>query len=138
MWPALHLRKTTPGTPAGSEASAEREQLDAAEAPRIVCAACGALVTTPAQKTSMDGRHAHRFTNPAGMQFEIGCFSAAPGAAAVGEPSTVWTWFPGYAWQAAVCRACLAHLGWCFSAGAARFFGLIADRIAERDANPSA
>jgi hypothetical protein len=55
----------------------------------------------------------------------------------VGEPSEYYPWFPGYAWQIAVCRGCRAHLGWLFRAEGDVFFGLILNRLA-RDASKSA
>lgn len=34
----------------------------------------------------------------------------------VDRPSTDFSWFPGYAWQIAVCLKCHTHLGWKFIA----------------------
>lgn len=34
----------------------------------------------------------------------------------VDRPSTEFSWFPGYAWQIAVCSTCQSHIGWKFSA----------------------
>lgn len=34
----------------------------------------------------------------------------------VDRPSTEFSWFPGYAWQIAVCKQCSSHIGWKFSA----------------------
>jgi hypothetical protein len=36
---------------------------------------------------------------------------------------------PGYAWQVGLCRACGVHLGWGFVLEAARFYGLIVERL---------
>jgi hypothetical protein len=50
----------------------------------------------------------------------------------VGERSSVWTWFPGYAWQIELCRRCAAHLGWSFHPDAGDggpFYGLVVDRV---------
>lgn len=80
---------------------------------------------------AVNGAHEHAFMNPAGLRFVVRCFAAAPGCAPEGERSTVWTWFPGHAWQIALCRACGGHLGWSFhAAGGAAFWGLVADRLA--------
>ncbi len=79
----------------------------------------------------MEGAHEHEFTNPSGLRFTIRCFRDAPGAIGVGEISPVWTWFPGFAWQVAICRACAAHLGWAYVRDEQRFFGLIAERLRE-------
>lgn len=34
----------------------------------------------------------------------------------VERPSTEFSWFPGYAWQIAVCNKCSSHIGWKFIA----------------------
>lgn len=34
----------------------------------------------------------------------------------VDRPSTEFSWFPGYAWQIAVCAKCQSHIGWKFIA----------------------
>lgn len=34
----------------------------------------------------------------------------------VDRPSTEFSWFPGYAWQIAVCKKCSSHIGWKFIA----------------------
>lgn len=34
----------------------------------------------------------------------------------VDRPSSEFSWFPGYAWQIAVCGVCSAHIGWKFTA----------------------
>lgn len=34
----------------------------------------------------------------------------------VDRPSTDFSWFPGYAWQIAVCSKCSSHIGWKFVA----------------------
>lgn len=34
----------------------------------------------------------------------------------VDRPSTEFSWFPGYAWQIAVCNKCSSHIGWKFLA----------------------
>jgi hypothetical protein len=42
----------------------------------------------------------------------------------------VWSWFPGRAWQIALCKRCGVHVGWSFHAGeAAPFHALVRDRI---------
>ena len=78
--------------------------------------------------------HVHEFMNPSGIRFAVACFSSAPGCMPVGERSTVWTWFPGFAWQIELCRRCAAHLGWSFhpaggEPGALPFYGLVRDRL---------
>ena len=119
----------------------DKESKDAAPAPidaldvederAIRCAACNAAITTHANRVSVHGAHEHRRVNPSGVDFRIGCFSEAPGCFAEGIATTFWTWFPGYAWQIACCRACGDHLGWAFTGGDRSFFGLILTRLIE-------
>jgi hypothetical protein len=77
---------------------------------------------------AVNGRHNHAFFNPAGIAFEIRCFSQAPGAIPFGKPSAEFTWFPQHHWQIALCTTCHTHLGWLFTNGGA-FYGLIADHL---------
>jgi hypothetical protein len=109
---------------AASNPSAERDAM-------LVCASCRNPVAHPRDGVDVGGAHSHAFVNPAGMIFRVRCFSAAPGAAGAGEESDYWTWFPGFLWQAAVCRHCFEHLGWRYRSSEATFFGLIADRLLE-------
>jgi hypothetical protein len=95
------------------------------------------MITTSAARIEMSGSHDHRFVNPHGFQFHIGCFVDAPGCAPVGPESSYWSWFPGYAWRIEACRACGAHLGWLFRGADGLFHGLILDRLAEAGAGPS-
>ncbi len=98
--------------------------------PAIVCAACDASITSVRYRIAMNGAHEHRFMNPAGLLFHIGCFSEAIGCAVVGPSSNEYPWFPGYAWRFALCGQCRCHLGWHFRQGAEPgFFGLILNRL---------
>ena len=78
------------------------------------------------------GAHVHDFSNPSGVPYRIGCFAAADGCAPAGARETFFSWFPGHAWQIALCAACTLHVGWSFTpdSGAAGFHGLILDRLA--------
>ncbi len=92
----------------------------------LYCAGCGHLLTR--MRWAIDtGSHGRVFINPAGRVFRIACFSEAPGTTAVGTPTDEHSWFPGYAWNFAVCLGCSRHLGWRFAAEASPpvFFGLI-------------
>lgn len=53
-----------------------------------------------------------------------------------GMPCTQFSWFPGYAWQIAVCKQCNGHLGWKFTVAPGsrnlvpkKFYGLAGARI---------
>lgn len=98
----------------------------------VFCAACGVVVTRRRWAIAMAGRHEHAFVNPGGFAFEIGCYKEAPGCFAIGRPTTAATWFPGYAWQVALCLGCDIQLGWRYggSGPPAAFFGLIRQRLA--------
>jgi len=99
----------------------------------IRCGHCGQQVTTANQLIEQAGTHTHRFENPAGIMFRIGCFRHAPGCRRVGEATLEWTWFAGHPWSMALCIKCGTHLGWCYGPGGTgdAFYGLILDRLAE-------
>ncbi len=96
---------------------------------RLFCAACRHPVTHQDERIAVQGGHEHRFTNPHGITYHIGCFGEAAGCAAVGEATVEYSWFPGYAWRIVVCENCHAHLGWRFQAEGEYFHGLIVDRL---------
>jgi len=101
----------------------------------LVCALCRHPITSERQRIEVNGSHQHHCVNPAGLLFHIGCFGDAPGCAAWGEPTTEFTWFPGFAWCYALCRSCRAHLGWRFGGTADDvFFGLVLNRLASEQA----
>jgi hypothetical protein len=126
------LLRDTPLSPQ-REAPARRQEgapePDQGRAARWICAACGGEVTNAEAAIDVGGSHVHAFVNPDGVLFRIGCFQRTPGAVAVGAESTYWTWFPGFTWRAAVCRGCLAHLGWAFQGASSSFVALIFDRV---------
>jgi hypothetical protein len=97
----------------------------------IRCRSCGHAVTKAGFRAEMDGRHCHVFCNPAGIVFEVGIFSAAPGVMLVGQPSSQFTWFPEHSWRIALCAACTTHLGWVWSGPLGQFYGLILDALVE-------
>jgi hypothetical protein len=107
---------------------------DEADARVLACARCLQPITTTAARTEVGGAHEHTFANPEGYQFHIGCFARATGCAAVGDPSTYWSWFAGYSWQVELCSACGEHLGWLFRAKGHRFHGFVLDRLVEVEA----
>jgi hypothetical protein len=124
--------KLTPGTQTLPE-GAENPEGTTEEERWLRCAACGARITPERARIDVNGSHEHSFMNPSGERFVVGCFSVAPGCVAEGERSTVWTWFPGRAWQIALCKACGAHLGWSFHAPPGHegtpFHGLVRERL---------
>lgn len=96
-----------------------------------LCKVCNRLITKDEQRCSMNGKQQHTFFNPAGVVFEIGCFSKAEGCSVVGNPSTEFSWFAGASWRYALCVNCLSHLGWYYEGETTSFFGLILTNITE-------
>jgi len=96
----------------------------------VRCGSCGAEITSERAVTEVQGKADHTFFNPAGVIFEIRCYSAAPGCEVLGQPTTEFSWFPGYAWSYALCGACGDHLGWQFEGGGPAFLGLIRSKLA--------
>ena len=124
-----------PGTGGGKgelEVAPQSEKERALER-RLLCAACGEVVTSETHALEVQNQHAHTFVNPGGFVYKIRCFSRADGCRGEGESSDHWTWFPGYCWQIAACRVCGAHLGWIFRGADHVFFGLIVERLAESE-----
>jgi hypothetical protein len=99
----------------------------------LVCRGCATPITREQDRIQVGGAHAHRFTNPQGIRFHIGCFAATRNCTPIGVAAEAHTWFPGHAWQILLCAACAAHLGWLFRAPAGgRFYALILDRLVSR------
>lgn len=99
----------------------------------IYCATCSHVITTAGLKIAVNGNHSHYFTNPHGIDYNVGCFANALGCAISGSPEAADSWFMGYFWRVASCEQCHAHLGWYFTrpSGADYFYGLILDHIQE-------
>lgn len=96
---------------------------------RLFCAACRHPVTHQDQRMAVAGGHEHRFTNPHGITFHIGCYREATGCAPVGAAVAEFSWFRGYAWRIALCANCRTHLGWRFQSDSDYFHGLIVARL---------
>lgn len=95
----------------------------------LFCRECGHYITSKDQIIEVDGQHYHTFFNPAGVVYEIGCFSSASGCQRYGPPSSEFTWFAGYTWQMSLCAVCQCHLGWFFRSIDASFYGLIVKNL---------
>lgn len=77
------------------------------------------------------GNLAGNYCNPAGYIHETISFYKVieNSTRMVDRPSTDFSWFPGYAWQIALCSKCSTHVGWKFIAVSKNlkprmFFGL--------------
>lgn len=101
----------------------------------IICRECGNPVTAPDFVITANNHHRHTFINPAGVTYQIGCFSSAPGCMVFGEPVFEHTWFTGFAWNYSICSGCRVHLGWYFQNNGKGFFGLILDMLSESGMN---
>jgi hypothetical protein len=109
--------------------SKKREKKKEKKDPLIRCSSCKSVITTMDSVVSVAGQHRHTFKNPAGIYYEIGCFSSAKGCFNMGEPTFEYTWFPGYNWCYSVCGRCFIHLGWYYQSGDSHFYGLILNRL---------
>ncbi len=128
-----HPERARVGRPGAGAEVRERERDERA----IVCAACAAPITSASHRMVSHGAHEHRFMNPAGLVFHIGCFDQAIGCTIVGPASREYAWFPGFAWRLALCGQCHVQLGWHFRDDAGDgFFGLILARLREADSAP--
>lgn len=98
----------------------------------VVCASCGHVIASRADRIEVNGRFAHFFINPVGVEYHVGCFADALGCAISGNRVAADTWFPGFRWRLATCEECQHHLGWYFDNADTYFYGLVLDYI--RDA----
>ena len=113
-------------------AEKEKQKEEEIEEPYYLCRQCLNPITPKSARIIINGAHQHTFANPHGIVFDIGCFNHAEGCGAVGTPTDEFTWFAGYMWRVAICRACLSHMGWLFtSQDLEGFFGLILDHLIE-------
>jgi len=98
---------------------------------RLLCVRCHHPITDIASRIEIAGSFEHHGANPHGFRFRFGSFVAAPGCVLHGEPSTHYSWFPGYSWQVANCSLCSVHIGWLFRSDSGHFYGLILDALRE-------
>ena len=96
----------------------------------IRCRQCLEEITRQAYQVAVQGAHRHTFANPAGIVFDIGCYGIVTGITHTGPETDEFAWFRGYRWTIVLCRRCLVHLGWRFSAlHRNTFYALIIDRL---------
>ena len=130
FWFRLPGDKPASGKPGDLPEEAVDHQTEEREEKLILCRNCGHAITHPDEQTERDGAYHHTFANPHGIVYEIGCFQTADGCGTTGPATGEFTWFKGYRWQVAICRACLVHMGWLFvSESSDRFHGLILDQL---------
>ena len=132
LW-SIKLRKTQADEGGLLGEPALKDAADAFLQRWLRCRLCREPVTAEDDRAVVEGEHVHRRTNPAGIEFEFGCFLAAAGAQVVGEPTFEFSWFAGCAWNYSLCRGCGTHLGWHFEGRDPAFHGLILDRLEVED-----
>ncbi|MEE4240554.1 MAG: cereblon family protein [Desulfopila sp.] len=123
------LLKEEGGTSSKIDIADRAEENEEAER-GLLCGFCSHLITYPKYSIAINGEHHHTFFNPAGIVYEIGCFSSAEGCSLHGPPTGDFTWFAGYVWRLALCASCFAHLGWSFGSDGGMFYGLIRKNLA--------
>ncbi|WP_291323465.1 cereblon family protein [Desulfonatronospira sp.] len=124
------LLKEEPGKTLSPGADSSEDTLESQRSPNLLCYGCMSRITSQDAGINVNGSHRHVFVNPHGLFFEIGCFSWAVNCLGTGPSTEEFSWFPGYAWQIAVCVSCLMHLGWRYEApDTGGFYGLIMDRL---------
>jgi hypothetical protein len=111
-------------------ANEKKDQVEPDSNKKLFCNFCKNLITNEDEAISVEDSHTHTFSNPAGYIYTISCYQTAPGCAVVGEKTTDYSWFTGYAWQLALCHSCHEQLGWQFSNGQ-QFYALISDRLTQ-------
>ena len=104
------------------------DKVDGAER-ALVCVVCGHVISDDDYRIEMAGAHEHTFVNPAGFDYRIACFNAAPGCVHLGPTESAFSWFPGWTWQVAACARCRAHVGWIYRNSGEQFHGLIVAAI---------
>jgi hypothetical protein len=139
--PNLHALDSA-DAPKGASSGSVKTRVDASSEPvnqdegLVFCLACDQLITDLGQRIRVQDAHEHRFMNPAGELFHLGCFAEAIGCRVVGPDSWEYPWFAGFAWRFADCGGCGRQLGWSFRSDAdtasgapTSFFGLVLDRL---------
>ena len=114
------------------ESTVETDTIDRSEEKpekALLCKLCGNRITVAAHAIEVNDGHHHAFFNPAGIIYEIRCFSSAEGCVQYGPYSSEFTWFAGYSWRLALCSSCSVHMGWYFSSGELGFYGLIGKNL---------
>ncbi|KAA3629170.1 MAG: hypothetical protein DWQ09_02605 [Proteobacteria bacterium] len=108
-----------------------RQDSSEKEGAYLCCRACSHRVTELEARTRRAGHHRHRFINPQGHLFEIGCFGDAVDSRLYGPAIGEHSWFAGYAWRIALCAGCGVHLGWRYEGTGTPFYGLILAQLVE-------
>jgi len=129
-----HCFKQSPGDSDRQPAPDDQDQTGLHEERVILCRNCRHHITSRHLAVEVENKHQHTFFNPAGVLFEIGCFSEAPGCQDTGTPTTEFAWFKDCSWRFSFCAQCNSHLGWQFlKPDGGEFHGLVLNRLTEED-----
>jgi len=83
----------------------------------LMCRRCSLTLAEQSDIFSMSSEGPQgAFVNPGGHLHETLTVYKAKNLKLVGEPSTEYSWFPGYAWTIVECSRCYNHIGWKFTA----------------------
>ncbi|XP_046852634.1 protein cereblon-like isoform X2 [Xenia sp. Carnegie-2017] len=95
-----------------------RKQLDLIQKYGIMtCNYCRSIIADKKDLFSMSSTGLMgSYVNPGGIVHETITFHKAKCLRLRGSSSTEHSWFPGYAWTIAECKACGSHMGWKFTA----------------------
>jgi uncharacterized protein (DUF427 family) len=135
------VRKRSPPSPGPSpidpEGSADHddEVMSSESQRRFRCRACGTTIAEEQDLITIAGSGPQVYVNPHGILFEILTVGNATNLFGIGESTTTFTWFAGYAWQVVVCASCTTHIGWVYDAvtdsDPQRFYGLIRAKLTD-------
>lgn len=96
----------------------------------LCCRNCGEEISKQEDIFSMSREGPQgAYVNPGGYVHETLTLYKAKNLTLVGDSSTEYSWFPGYAWTICQCRYCDSHMGWKFTASSSKlaprkFWGL--------------
>ena len=125
------LQKSDKKSDVAFEETTREDENNDDEKRSIKCRFCQNEITTHDKRIKINGSYVHKFINPSGIMYEIGCFGSASGCLVIGNPTREFTWFPGYSWSFAVCSKCHSHMGWLYQSNGSGFFGLILENLEE-------
>jgi len=113
--PVVFLQRTKKDALAPHDKELEDPSPNLKEDYSIVCARCETTITKSSYIFAFDNEQTTRvFANPAGALFEVVTVTDAENVKTLHNPSTEFTWFPGYSWQICFCAQCSSQIGWFF------------------------
>lgn len=87
----------------------------------LCCRNCGETLAQNSDIFSMSREGPQgAYVNPGGYVHETLTLYKVKNVLYTGQPSTEYSWFPGYAWQICQCSYCDSHLGWRFTASSSK------------------